>query len=425
MKKKASLLTAAFVTLYSTCAFSAGFSDMPEEKTEYYSAFEYALNKNIIAGDGEYLMPLSPITNAQAVTILCRALNLTEKADISSVSDVSKDDWYYDYFACAVKAGLVSPKDGKLSPNAQLDGKSASVLLSKAYPNLISSSDETPSVTRADFVLKIYNASSKTEAVTEAATEAATEASTEASTEAATEATEEATQAPTEAASLSEYEKQAQEAKNIALGVLSDGSSYVTKVLVYKDRNSSSSGTSTSSGSRPSGGSSGGSHSGSSSSGGSGSSGGSSSSGDDEEQATSATTAPTEATEEATAAPTEPTEPPTYNGPISNDKDNTVDDPFDDGWTPGGNVDGEDEDFDIDDGDDEAESPSSNPTEDSSEEESTEENTEEESTEETTEEPSEDTASPIDENSGEDSENGKEPSVFSLLSLRLKERWFI
>lgn len=423
MKKKLSFLTAAFVLLYSSSAFAASFADMPSEDSKYYSAMEYAINNKIVNGDGNMLNPSSKVTRAEAAAMLCRALSLTEQADLSSVTDVSESDWYYSSFARAVKAGLLSPFDGKLLPESALDYESACALLKRAFPTASPASlgEKPASVTRADFILWLCDCMNSP-------TEPSSDASDTAN--ASEQVTESATQAPSESAEVASYRKQAEEIRIVALGILSDGT-YYTKTPVYRDEFSSSG----------SGGGSGSSSSGSRPSSGGSSSGGSSGGSSDEDEPTNAPTSPTEA---PTAAPTEaptdaPTEPPTYTGEISNDKDNVVDDPFDDDWTGGGSGtgDSEDEDFNFD--DDDIFGPTQKPSEEaeptdipSSDEEESEPSSDggEATSPETGEEdkPEEETSSGDGEGDGSEGENeGSELVTANLPSLftMMKERWFV
>ncbi len=362
MKRYGALATAFFVLMFSLSVCAASFSDMPSTDSEYYDALNYAISQGYLTGSDGKIMPNDNVTRAQAAAIFVRMAKLTDKANLSNVPDVISDAWYYDVMACAVQAGLFTAKDGKLYPDANLTRAEAFVLIYKAQLTsfageaaslegvsdisslsaeaktalsvlvgtnvlTLSSGKAEPdkSITRAELALWIYNASKvKTTQSTETPSEEATEATTEAATE-------------------STYSQQAAEAMQLALGILSDGTSYITTSPIYRDgmtiiwNNGGSSGSSSSSSSGSS--SSGGSSSGGSSSGGS-SSGGSSSDSDDDSSSS------TEAATSATEKETEPTE--TYTGTITNDNDNVVEDPFGDNDS---SDDDEDDDFVIDDDD--------------------------------------------------------------------------
>ena len=346
MKKRVALITALFMAVYSLSVFAASFSDMPEEGSEYYAALKYAADKNIVTGDGDKIMPNAHTTRAQAAAMISRAVTLPEAKSFSA-ADVSKDSWYYEPVSKMVSAGYMALSDDHAYPSRDLSRQEAFIIIQKvfkvsgeadlsAYTDLSKLSSEgrealsaltasgivkikgsaiapDSSVTRADFVLWMYNALTLSSEKASEPTESASEQPSEAVTEAPTQTAE---------------SREALEIMRVALGIRADGSSY-TSFSSYRDsvQEINYSGSSSSGGSsRPSGGSGG----------------------------SNKPDKPTEPTEPPTQAPTEPTEAPTWNGSFDNDNDNTVDDPFDDNWKPGsGGNDDEDDDFIIpDDGDD-------------------------------------------------------------------------
>ncbi|MGM9552191.1 MAG: hypothetical protein ACI3XA_08055 [Clostridia bacterium] len=375
MKKKFALLTSVFVLIGSMTAFAQGFSDMPQKEHPDYPAVEYAINNKIITGTDGKLALDSPVTLAETLTFISRVKPFgSENADLTKVTDISQSDWYYETFSQAVASGFITPDENScLNPKKVLSVEEAMGYISRALGTdltkvtTVEGGEKT--ATRQNVVTYIYNYASESSTTP---TESATEPYTEGATESATEFTD-------------LKAKAAQEAMQLALGILPDGTSY-TKVTAYQDRNSTdwATGKVSSSTSRPSGG------------------GGNNNNKDDEDNEE-----PTEApTEEPTEAPTyEPTEPPTseptepdygdYDGPIDNDKDNVIDDPFDDGWRPdggnsggeGGGYDGEDEDFIVDDGDDPAYAPTDKETDSTEEETQAPTDSETDSTEEETEAP--------------------------------------
>ncbi|MBQ8002826.1 MAG: S-layer homology domain-containing protein, partial [Clostridia bacterium] len=374
MKRRLALLTAFFVLISALSVFAQGFTDMPAADSKYYKAFEYAIGKKLIAGDGTNLNPNSLITYAEALTIVSRIKSFNcEETDVTAFG-VSKDKWYYSTVAKAYTLGYITAdaETGLINAESPVTKVSAFAMIARVYGKASTPVTDNSLCTRADFIWEIYwqapdgcNAGNQP---TENASEAVSEVPTEATTE------------------YSDMKAQiAQEAKQLALGILPDGSSY-TNVVVYKDETQSdwaSGKVSGGSSSRPSGG------------------GSNRPSDDDDDNDTpdeKETEAPTEdstPTEPQTQPPTEPTEPETpeptygeYDGPIDNDKDNVVEDPFDDGWRPpgwvggddddgddgnssGGGWDQEDEDFNINDADDpdyqpETDAPTQAPTDEPS-----------------------------------------------------------
>ncbi len=373
MKRRIALLTALFVLISALSVFAQGFSDMPQKDSKYYAAFEYAINKKLIAGDGTSLNPDSYITYAEALTIVSRIKPFDCPETDITYYGVAKDKWYYSTVAKAYTLGYITPDfDGRLMPERHIQKNDALAMIAKVYGKTAPTVATNELCTRADFVWEIYwNAPDGYNANVQTPTENPSEVPTEAPTEAATEFSDLRAQA-------------AQEAMQVALGIRADGSSYVNTV-VYKDQSQTgwASGNVSSSSSRPSGSNK--------------PSGGNNKDDDDEEPTQAPTDKPTDPKddeEEPTQPPTdEPTEnEPTYDdydGPIDNDKDNVIDDPFNDGWRPPGWVEGddddnsgsggwdeEDEDFDINDADDPDYVPETKPKDDEDE---TDEPTDEES----------------------------------------------
>lgn len=375
MKRRFALLTALLVLISALSVFAQGFADMPQEDSKYYKAFEYAISKKLIAGDGTNLNPSSTITYAEALTIISRIKPFSgEGADITAFG-VSKDKWYYTAVSKAYPLGFIAlGSDGKLYPEKALTLTDAYAMIAKTYGKTASAVSKNAPCTRADFILEIYTLAPDGLNGGKSAAENPSEVSSEAPTE-----------APTEFSDL--RAKAAQEAMQVALGVRSDGSSYVDATVVYKDTTQTgwASGEIKREPSRPSGGSnrpSGGNNNEDNND---------DNKTEDEEKETQAPTdPPTESkpddgneekeTEAPTDPPTEPEAPePTYgdyDGPIDNENDNVIDDPFNDDWRPPGWIgdgddddgsndgwDAEDEDFNINDAEDPDYSPEEETTE--------------------------------------------------------------
>ncbi len=402
MKRRIALLTAILVLISALSALAQGFADMPGEDSKYYKAFEYAIARKLIAGDGTSLNPDSYITQAEALTIISRIKPFDAVETDITFYGVSKDKWYYSTVAKAYTLGYITPDfNGMLAPGQNITRISANGMIGSVYGKTPTPWSTNELCTRADFIWEIYFQAPDgySASVSVTPTESPTEAPTE---------------APTEFSDL--RAKAAQEAMQVALGIRSDGSSYVD-VASYKDVSqtdwASGNVSTSSSSSRPSGGSSNNNNS-------------NNNSNDDNEVETQAPTeSNTGGNEDATQAPTEeptqaPTEEPTYSdydGPIDNDKDNVIEDPFNDGWTPpgwgntdtdtdsgsdsdSGGWDEEDDDFFINDADDPDYEPETKPTEAPTDEPS------EDETEAPTDEPSEDeTDEPTDEPTGEPTED--------------------
>lgn len=409
MKKKIAMLTAVCVLAFSTPSRAANFVDMPSSDSRFYDAFVYAIEKNIITGDGAYLNPSANLTFAEALTFISRVKPFDcEMTDITPFG-VSTDKWYYSTVAKAYTLGYISLDDSaQLNPERYLTQNEASALISRVFSASPLSTASGDNCTRAEFIWQIYYYS-KDSSVTDKSEEI-------------TAPTEDATDAPTEKASeFSDLKAQAaQEAMQVALGIRPDGTSYITRVVYTDDSQTDWQSGGISSSSRPS-------------------SGSTNRPGKDDEEETEAPTKDnnSDTDEPTTNAPSEaPTEPETpeptygnYDGPVDNEKDNVLDDPFNDGWRPpgwtgdgddndnnsgGDGWDDEDDDFYINDDDDPDYKPEK-PTEDKTEEptddvsEVPSEDNSEEPTDDVSEVPSEDNSEePTDDNSDSPTENNSD-----------------
>lgn len=70
-----------------------GFSDLKGHWAE--EALTHAVENGLLKGYDGKLSPNDALTRAQLATIVVSAFGATEKADISHLTDVSKDAWYY------------------------------------------------------------------------------------------------------------------------------------------------------------------------------------------------------------------------------------------------------------------------------------------------------------------------------------------
>ena len=85
----------------------------------------------LISGLDDFsVAPDAPITAAQMITVLCRVLGATEKADTFSLG-IAPDVWYADAAAKALWLGFISDKSGSL--DAVMTRQDALAMLSKAF----------------------------------------------------------------------------------------------------------------------------------------------------------------------------------------------------------------------------------------------------------------------------------------------------
>lgn len=87
-----------------------GFSDLKGHWAE--EALTHAVENGLLKGYDGKLSPNDALTRAQLATIVVSAFGATEKADISHLTDVSKDAWYYTYVQKAVAMGALKGDEG-------------------------------------------------------------------------------------------------------------------------------------------------------------------------------------------------------------------------------------------------------------------------------------------------------------------------
>lgn len=133
MKKLLAFLLCMVVTMGMNTGAFAAFSDMPDGIDG--EIIQKAVDNGLISGfeDGT-VQPATAITRAQMATIMSRAMNAQDTADISSFADVKEGDWYYDAMAKAVAMGAFKGDDKNcLNPNNTISRQEAFIVLSRIF----------------------------------------------------------------------------------------------------------------------------------------------------------------------------------------------------------------------------------------------------------------------------------------------------
>lgn len=134
----------ACITASSLSGFAADISDFSDIPNNWaYDAVVYALNNGILKGDDNQVFPDRLLTRAELAAIINRSLGFSEKAEISAYADVSKDAWYYDDMATAVKANIFRGYDNRLTPESAVTREEVFTVIARAY-NLNSTNGELP-----------------------------------------------------------------------------------------------------------------------------------------------------------------------------------------------------------------------------------------------------------------------------------------
>lgn len=133
MKKilKSLLIITVALMLVSSSAFAA-FTDMPEG--EDGAAIQRAVDNGLLTGfEDSTVRPNATITRAQMATIIVRAFGATDNADISSYTDVTPSNWYYDALSKGVAMGAFQGSNNMLNPNAEITIQEALIVLSRVF----------------------------------------------------------------------------------------------------------------------------------------------------------------------------------------------------------------------------------------------------------------------------------------------------
>jgi len=98
--------------------FASSFKDV-DEYNENYTAIEYLKTNGIINGyEDQTFRPDNLVNRAEAVKILIEAFKISANNSGSSFSDVSKNDWFYEYVLTGKNSGIINGYgDGSFKPS--------------------------------------------------------------------------------------------------------------------------------------------------------------------------------------------------------------------------------------------------------------------------------------------------------------------
>lgn len=130
----ASLLT--MLMLLQPIAFAASVSDFLDFPNDWSTeAMTSAVDNGLFLGnDNKLIQPGKALTRAELAAFVTRAFGATAKADISHVTDVSPDDWFYEDVAKAYQMGAITgTSDTTFSPNAYITRQEVFLVLAKSF----------------------------------------------------------------------------------------------------------------------------------------------------------------------------------------------------------------------------------------------------------------------------------------------------
>ena len=133
MSKKflAVLLVVCMVVSAAPMAFAVEFTDTDDHWAES-SIARWAEYKIVEGYDGAF-DPEGNMTRGQAAAVFARLLKLETKADISKYTDVDPNEWYAEYIALCVAAGIMNGVgDDAMDPNGTLSREQMMTMLCRA-----------------------------------------------------------------------------------------------------------------------------------------------------------------------------------------------------------------------------------------------------------------------------------------------------
>lgn len=141
------------------------FTSLKDVKNHWAKAsIDKAVQYGILKGyeDGTF-KPDEPITRAEACAIVAKLTNYTnENYNNSPFSDVTKDDWYFNYVVhCQIHNKVNGYEDGTFRPNNRLTRAEATKLLtliSKIYINSTIKDSAFTDVSKSHWAIKFINA---------------------------------------------------------------------------------------------------------------------------------------------------------------------------------------------------------------------------------------------------------------------------
>ena len=133
-KAVAMALAAAMTVGGAPAAYAADKSQIKDIPNNWAKqAVESAVENDLMTGYEGYVRPADDITRAEVSVIINKILASSNKADISSFSDVNSSEWFYDAMAKIVKTGILSGSGNQLMPNKEITRQEAFSLLARIF----------------------------------------------------------------------------------------------------------------------------------------------------------------------------------------------------------------------------------------------------------------------------------------------------
>jgi len=108
------------------------FPDIPDDWST--DALVKAVQNGLLNGSDGKILPADNLTRAQLATIMVRAFGASEAADVSSFTDLSSDQWFYNDMAKSVKMGIFrGDGSGIIRPNDSITRQEVFTVISRAF----------------------------------------------------------------------------------------------------------------------------------------------------------------------------------------------------------------------------------------------------------------------------------------------------
>lgn len=132
-QRKIALLMVLLVIMSASSAFGMTFTDMPTEGHWSRVALEQAVKNGLLSGYDGKITPNAPLSRAQMATIMNRVFGANIAASLDKFTDVPKGAWYYNEMAKSVHLGIFRGTGDKLEPLANITREQVCAVLAGAF----------------------------------------------------------------------------------------------------------------------------------------------------------------------------------------------------------------------------------------------------------------------------------------------------
>lgn len=127
------IITTALIasSIISSNSYAVEFKDMPNNWAK--PALQRAVDADILRGSDGKIDPYGNLTKAELATIINRVFGIKIKTSLGKYKDVSKNAWYRDELARAVRMGYIQGNNELLEPEKLITREEAFTVLGRAF----------------------------------------------------------------------------------------------------------------------------------------------------------------------------------------------------------------------------------------------------------------------------------------------------